>query len=313
MPAVVIFDRRCRFVRVNKIFAEMTGTSLILHLGRSLPEVLPLPLAEQLEETVLRVFAQEEPVRNLELSGLGGEPRQPWTWLASAYPVSTHPHEVRWVGVIVLDASERKRAEEALRKTEKLAATGRLAAAIAHEINNPLEAITNLLFLLRNYSHLDEQAINYVTMAEHEAHRIAEIAQQTLRFYRQSTRPVRANLGELIDSVLSLYRSKLNAMGIEVQRKYDQEIDLFCFAGELHQVFANLVGNALDACNNGSRLQLCASRSRNWKTPERTGIRFTVADSGSGMEPAVRAHAFDAFYTTKEMIGTGLARTPAEV
>ncbi len=98
------------------------------------------------------------------------------------------------MGVIVLDASDRKRSEDALRKTEKLAATGRLAASIAHEINNPLEAITNLLFLLRNFCQLDEPALNYVAMAEHEAKRISEITQQTLRFYRQSTLPTRANM-----------------------------------------------------------------------------------------------------------------------
>ena len=207
---LAFFDRRCRFVRVNQVFADMTGVSLSRHLGRTLPELLPQPVAQELENTVLRVFAAEEPVRNLELSGQGGSKR-PWTWLASAYPVRTNPQQVRWVGVIVLDASDRKRSEEALRKTEKLAATGRLAASIAHEINNPLEAITNLLFLLRNFSQLEETAANYVAMAEHEAKRISEITQQTLRFYRQSTLPTRANLAELLNSVLSLYQGRLNS------------------------------------------------------------------------------------------------------
>src|SRR5262249_15520048 len=151
------------------------------HLGRTLPELLQQPVAHDLENAVLRVFASEEPVRNLELSGQtavsdGGNPR-PWTWLASAYPVRTNPKQVRWVGVIVLDASDRKRSEEALRKSEKLAVTGRLAASIAHEINNPLEAVTNLLFLLRNYGNLDEQGARYVDMAELEVRRVAEITQ----------------------------------------------------------------------------------------------------------------------------------------
>ncbi len=136
-----------------------------------------------------RVFSTEGAVRNLELSGEGGKPRRPWTWLISAYPVRTTPNQVRWVGIIALDASERKRSEEALRRSEKLAVTGRLAASIAHEINNPLEAITNLLFLLRNFSELPESATQYVTMAEYEVRRIAEITQQTLRFYRQPTQP----------------------------------------------------------------------------------------------------------------------------
>ncbi len=293
-------------MRVNQVFANMTGVSLSRHLGRTLSELLPQPVAQELENTVLRVFAAEKPVGNLELSVQGGPRNRPWTWLASAYPVRTQPQQVRWVGVIVLDASDRKRNEEALRRTEKLAATGRLAASIAHEINNPLEAITNLLFLLQNFCQLDETATNYVAMAQHEARRIAEITQQTLRFYRQSTLPTRANLGELLDSVLSIYNGRLNTMNIRVEREYDAALDLFCFAGELRQVFANLVGNALDASSAGGRLVVRARRSHNWKDRARSGVRFTVADTGTGMEPEVRERAFEAFFTTKEVTGTGL-------
>jgi signal transduction histidine kinase/HAMP domain-containing protein len=303
---LAFFDRRCRFVRVNQVFAGMTEVPLSRHLGRTLPELLPQPVAQQLENTVLRVFQEEEAVRNLELTGEHGSSARPWTWLASAYPVRTTLNQVRWVGVIVLDASDRKRNEEALRKTEKLAATGRLAASIAHEINNPLEAITNLLFLLRNFCKLEDPALNYVVMAEHEARRIAEITQQTLRFYRQSTLPARANMSELLDSVLSLYHGRLNGLSIEVVRDYDAAMDLFCFAGEVRQVFANLVGNSIDATPEGGRLTVRARRSRNWKDPAQEGVRFMVADTGSGMEPQVRPHVFEAFFTTKEVTGTGL-------
>jgi len=303
---LAFFDRRCRFVRVNQVFADMTSVSLSRHLGRTLPELLPQPVAQELEDTVLKVFAGDEPVRNLELIGQSSRGGRPWTWLASAYPVHTDPQQVRWVGVIVLDASDRKRSEEALRKTEKLAATGRLAASIAHEINNPLEAITNLLFLLRNYCQLEDPALNYVVMAEHEAKRISEITQQTLRFYRQSTLPTRANMGDLLDSVLSLYHGRFNTLNIVVEKDYDAEMDLFCFSGELRQVFANLVGNAIDASTGGGRLLIRARRSHNWKDPSQAGVRFAVADTGTGMEPAVRERVFEAFFTTKEVTGTGL-------
>lgn len=299
-------DRRCRLVRVNQVFADMTGVSLSRHLGRTLPELLPQPAAQQLESTVLRVFTSEEPVRDLELNGRNGSKGHPWTWLASAYPVRTTPRQVRWVGVIVMDASDRKRSEDALRKTEKLAATGRLAASISHEINNPLEAITNLLFLLRNFCKLEDPALNYVVMAEHEAQRITEITQQTLRFYRQSTLPTRANMGELLGSVLILYHGRLNTLNIEVEREYDPEMDLFCFSGELRQVFANLIGNSIDATAAGGRLLIRARRSQNWKQPGQIGVRFAVADTGTGMEPAVRERVFEAFFTTKEVTGTGL-------
>jgi signal transduction histidine kinase len=220
--------------------------------------------------------------------------------------VRTTLQQIRWAGIIVLDASDRKRSEDALRKAEKLAVTGRLAASIAHEINNPLEAITNLLFLLRNYCELKDPALNYVTMAEYEVRRIAEITQQTLRFYRQTTHPARTKMKELLDSVLSLYQGRFNSLNIHVERDYDPELDLFCFAGEIRQVFANLVGNSIDALAAGGRLRVRARRSRNWKDPEQTGVRFTTADTGAGMEPDVSKRAFEAFFTTKEVTGTGL-------
>ncbi|MGB6192979.1 MAG: ATP-binding protein [Terracidiphilus sp.] len=303
---LAFFDRRCRFVRVNHVFAGMTGIPLSRHLGRTLPELLPQPIAQTLQNTVSAVFASEQPVRNLEVSGESDQPKRPWTWLVSAYPVHTSPSQIRWAGVIVLDTSERKRNEEALRRTEKLAAAGRLAASIAHEINNPLEAITNLLFLLRNYCRLDESAMNYVKLAEHEARRIAEITQQTLRFYRQSTLPARTNLADVLDSVLGLYQVRLHNLGIQVQREYDPAMDLYCFAGEIRQVMANMVGNAIDATAGGGRLILRARRSRNWKNPEQGGVRFTIADTGSGFDREVREHIFEAFFTTKEVTGTGL-------
>jgi PAS domain S-box-containing protein len=303
---LAFLDRNCRFVRVNQIFADLTGVTVSRHLGRTLTDLLPASVAKEVENAVQHVFSSEEAVRNLELNGEGGKPRRPWTWLISAYPVRTTPTQVRWVGVIALDASDRKRSEEALRRSEKLAVTGRLAASIAHEINNPLEAITNLLFLLRNFSDLPEGAQQYATMAEYEVRRIAEITQQTLRFYRQPTQPARATLSELLDSVLSLNQGRISALDIRLERDYEPELSLFCFAGEIRQVFANLVGNAIDASSAGGRLLLRARRSRDWKNPAQTGIRFAIADNGAGMEPEIREHIFEAFFTTKEVTGTGL-------
>jgi PAS domain S-box-containing protein len=303
---LAFFDRRCRFVRVNRIFAETTGIPLSRHLGRTLPEVLPSAVAHQLEKTIEGVFEKDEPVRDVELTGTTAASARSWTWIASAYPIRTTPNQVRWVGLIVMDASDRKRSEEALRKTEKLAATGRLAASIAHEINNPLEAITNLLYLLINHAQLEEPALGYAMMADHEVRRISEITQQTLRFYRQSTLPTRTNLADILDSVMRLYQGRVRNLGIQIDRKYDASIDLYCFAGEVRQVFANLIGNAIDAMPDGGKLTVRARRSRDWRNPDRTGVRFQVADTGSGMLPGVQKHIFEAFFTTKEVTGTGL-------
>ncbi|HEY1803314.1 MAG TPA: ATP-binding protein [Terracidiphilus sp.] len=299
-------DHNGRFVRVNQIFADLTGVTVSRHLGRTLTDLLPKGVTAEIDGAVQRVFQTEEPVRNLELNGEGGQLRRPWTWLISAYPVRTTPHQVRWVGIIALDASDRKRNEETLRRTEKLAVTGRLAASIAHEINNPLEAITNLLFLLRSSNDLPDTARQYVTMADNEVRRISEITQQTLRFYRQPTHPARVPAEELMDSVLQLYQSRVHALDLQVDRDYEMGLTIFCFAGEIRQVFANLVGNAVDASSTGGRLTLRTRRSRNWRNPAQSGVRFTVADTGAGMDDEVQKRIFEAFFTTKESTGTGL-------
>ena len=303
---LVFFDRQCRIVRVNHVFAEMTGVALSRHLGRTLPEVLPARIAARLEEAVGHVIKAETAVHDLELEGKSDKADETWTWLVTAYPVRPTAEAVRWVGAIVIDVSERKRSEDALRRTEKLAATGRLAASIAHEINNPLEAITNLLYLLRRFCQLDASALNYVTIAEREVRRMSEITQQTLRFYRQSTLPARASMEELLDAVLDMYSARMATLGISVERKYDPQLDMFCFAGEIRQVISNLVSNAMDASTGGGRLLVRARRSRDWGHPQREGIRLTVADTGSGMNAEAKARLFEAFFTTKGATGTGL-------
>ena len=303
---LAFFDPGCRFTRVNQVFADLTGVPPSRHLGRTIPELLPHPAAQHIARALHQVFNEQEPSHSFELSGQNARTGRHWTWIVSAYPVRTKPQQIRWAGIIVMDASDRKRSEEALRKAEKLAVAGRLAASIAHEINNPLEAITNILFLLKNYTGLQDPALNYVSMAEHEVRRISEITQQTLRFYRQPTMPARIKMSELVGSVLSMYQGRLNSLNLSVERDYDPDLDLFCYAGEIRQVLANMVGNSIDASSTGGRLIVRARRSRNWKNPRQQGVRFSVADSGSGMDSEVRKRAFEAFYTTKETTGTGL-------
>ena len=211
---------------------------------------------------------------------------------------------IKMVG-IAMDVTQRKKAEDALRRSEKLAATGRLAASIAHEINNPLEAVTNLLFLISSYD-LSEEARAYLGLAEKELARVGDIATQTLRFYRQSYAPVTARVSELVDSVLKVYQSRLQAANVKVLKDYGEVSDLKCMSGEIRQVLANLVGNALDAMGNGGVLRLRIRAGRNWRNSWEPGIRITVADNGSGITAGILPRIFEPFVTTKESTGTGL-------
>jgi signal transduction histidine kinase len=207
-----------------------------------------------------------------------------------------------------MEITQRLQAEEALRKTEKLAAAGRLAASIAHEINNPLEAVTNLLYLLQTHPELDSTAREYVSTAQAELARVSEITQQTLRFYRQSTFPVRTQVAEVLDSVLALHQLRLGSARITVERELDPTVALFGFSGELRQLFANLIGNAIDAMVGGGRLIVRAryGTGRSLRGGWCDGVRVTVSDTGTGMSEETQRRLFEPFYTTKDATGTGL-------
>lgn len=336
------FDSKCRYVRLNQFLAEIDNISIGRHLGRTVQDVFPGStvgsMAVELEKAIEQVFSTGLPVRDLELRcELGRLPNHPRMWLVSLYPVriggegavadrlrgepgsaaadpgldnaeeavAREAAPSRWVGAVIVDTTERKLSEEMLRRTEKLAATGRLAASIAHEINNPLEAVTNLLYLLRQQP-LDAEAREYTEMAQQELARVSQITQQTLRFYRQSSKPVLVNPADVLDAVLSLHHGRVNAARVEVNRRYRAGGELQAFSGEIRQLFANLVGNALDAMPKGGRLFLSVRPSRAWNRPDTPGVRIVIADTGSGMNPEIRKRIFDAFFTTKEATGTGL-------
>jgi signal transduction histidine kinase len=199
---------------------------------------------------------------------------------------------------------ERRLAEEALRKTEKLAVLGRLASSIAHEINNPLEAVMNLLHLLSGTA-LNDQQRQFVDTAQQELARVTEIAAHTLTFNRQSNKRSQASAAAILDSVLALYETRLAGSSVTIERRFQKTAPILCYPGELRQVFANLIGNAFDATRNGGRIIL---RERAWVHPKtcQQGVRITVADTGQGMSAEVKRHLFEAFYSTKEFQGTGL-------
>jgi len=206
--------------------------------------------------------------------------------------------------LICNDITEQRRAERLLAENEKLTLMGQLAATIAHEINNPLEAVLNLLYLVRGAESL-KHAREFTARAEEEVQRAADIATHTLQFYRQQTSPTSTNLADLLGSVLVLFKGKLALAKVVVQLEKERGVELTCYSSELRQVMANLVQNAIQAMPKGGRLRLRVRRSMDWRT-DKPGVRVTVADTGRGMSPGTRKHIYDAFFTTKGTNGTGL-------
>jgi signal transduction histidine kinase len=202
----------------------------------------------------------------------------------------------------VRDAAERQvHSDEALRNTEKLAAAGRLAATMAHEVNNPLEALGNLLFLVENSSNLD-QAKSFAQLASHELGRISEIVQQTLRFHRAPAKPELIDLGELVTSAVALFRGKMLERHISEHVQARRTL-AYCSAGEIRQALVNLIGNALDAMPNGGQLFVRITQVTHRGAHY---ARITVADTGSGIRKDIRENLFTQFFTTKGSRGTGL-------
>lgn len=205
---------------------------------------------------------------------------------------------------ICMDINARKLAEQALRNSEKLAATGRLAATMAHEINNPLEAVTNLLFLARSDATVGDEARHYLTMADEELRRVGHIARRTLSFYRDSASPAALDIAQALEDVLGLFHSKLESKHIQVIRKYRGPATVLCNGAEIRQVLSNIVLNAIDACPDGGRLHVRVSPAG--EDAGRSGVRICVADNGCGIRPQDRGKLFEPFFTTKKDVGTGL-------
>ncbi len=210
---------------------------------------------------------------------------------------------VRWFGTNTAMEAQYK-AEAALREAEKLAVVGRLAASIAHEINNPLEGVTNLIYLARLAAD-NQETKSYLSAAEKELARVSQITNQTLRFHKQQTAATATDVSELLESILTLYRGKLSREGIELVVEKRETPVLVCYAGEVRQVLANLIGNALDAMRKGGRLHIRLRPATNWRDG-RPGARFTIADTGHGIPKEVRKRIYEPFFTTKGEVGTGL-------
>jgi len=223
-------------------------------------------------------------------------------------PVRDASGNVVAASTIARDITQTKRAEEALRNSERLAVAGRMAATIAHEINNPLETVTNVLYLLSKNPTLDETARSYIKVADEELRRISQITRTTLGLYRdRDSTPVQVNVVELLETIIMLYQRQLQAVGAQVETRFRSTGMVQGVSGELRQVFSNLIANAIDALDStGTHLWVRVHDAIDWQHNQRTGMRVTIADNGAGMSAETLANLFQAFYTTKGSKGTGV-------
>ncbi len=287
-------------VYVNPAFEVMTGYSLEEVQGKNcrfLQGSDPDPASITLLREAIR--DQREVVVILKNFRKDGTPF--WNEL-SLSPIRNRDGALTHFVGIQTDVTARVEIEAALRESEKLAAVGRLASSIAHEINNPLESVMNLLYLAQTEPDL-EASRRYVAHADKELQRVALITSQSLRFYKQSSRPQAILPADLLTSVLDLYESKAENSSVTILRDpRHQRADhpIVCLESEIRQVLNNLIRNALDSMHaTGGRLIL---RTR----PQAHGVLFTIADTGSGIAPHTRAQLFKPFFTTKGIAGTGL-------
>ncbi|HXS77706.1 MAG TPA: ATP-binding protein [Terracidiphilus sp.] len=217
----------------------------------------------------------------------------------------TMNHEGDAVLEVIRDITAQMQAEEALRETEKLAAMGRVAGIIAHEINNPLAAITNIFFLLRNHPSLDEEARHCAALAEQELQRVSHITRQTLSFYRESKTPIAVTLTELLDDVLGLQERQVLNSHIKLRKRYFAPGMVHGFPVELRQVFLNLISNAIQAMPDGGNLGITVRDTYDW-TVRRRGIAVSIVDTGIGVKAQDSKRLFEPFFSTKSTKGTGL-------
>jgi signal transduction histidine kinase len=203
----------------------------------------------------------------------------------------------------ILNRSDRMQrdAEIALLRNEKIGTAGRMATSVAHEINNPLEAVGNLLFLLRSSDIPEQTRLEYLTLADEEIRRVAAIARRTLGFYREDSAPSIVSPAEVVESVFEIYRSKLMQKGTVIEFSMDSTARVFVRQGELRQIIANLVSNAIDALPKiDSRFRVVVAAA------EDGTVRIDMIDNGHGIPPANLPRIFEPFFTTKQAVGTGL-------
>ena len=301
--AVVSTDAAGNVSFLNLVAQQLTGWDYADAQGRPLREVLRIvdeTTRTEIEDPVEGVRDSQSAV--LLLSRL----QQEYPIELTAAPIRNDRGDLVGVVIVFRDITQRRQTEQALRTSERLAQAGRLSATIAHEIRNPLDTVSNLIYLLRHEKEASAASSQYLEMASDELARIAQITGQLLTFHREARAPIDVDLTDVIQSVLILHAPQVRRSHVRVEQRLHTRRPVRGYPGELRQVFSNLIGNAIDAMAHGGKLVVHVRESSLASDPSRKGVRVTIMDSGAGIPLGVRRNLFAPFYTTKGEKGTGL-------
>jgi PAS domain S-box-containing protein len=304
--AVIVTDRLGKISFLNPVAEALTGVDVDNAKGRNIAQVFPLfdeLTGAAAENPVTKIVSEGNVVGLANHSVLKHADGYLIPIEDSAAPIRDDMGKLIGVVVVFRDVTSERKTQDMLRKSEKLAAAARLSATVAHEINNPLEAVGNLIYLAKGNPDASPEIVKSLSIAEQELERVAHITRQTLGFYRESNEARQVELPPLIESVLRLYSNKLSSKNIHIERDFGQCPPMLGVPGELKQVISNLVSNAVDAVSPNGKICL---RLQGVENHNGGRIQLVIEDDGPGIAPEHRARIFEPFFTTKKDIGTGL-------
>ena len=294
---LIVVDPEGRIVRANRSFLSMLALAVSEAEGLPVGTVFESRFSTSFDEVLKRSGDSQQPI---ELTW-----KNCW-FRVRCQQISEEPERPGGYILLLNEATEYKKMQETLKMSERLAATGRLAHTIAHEINNPLEAMANLLYLVQASTSLDMQAREYLDQAELELERVSQITREMLAYHRDSKRPVAAAPHGVVTGVIAMFRARMLTNRVQWETRLTATRSVLIHPGEMRQALGNIVNNALDAIGpEGGLLRVHCFDSTDMRTGKQ-GVRFVFSDSGSGIPEDVRPRIYDAFYTTKDAGGSGI-------
>jgi PAS domain S-box-containing protein len=296
-------SRDLRYVAVNPAYAQMAGIPAEQIEGRAIVEVMGEKSWEIIRPHVDRVLRGERVEYETALTFSPGGLHH----LHVVYtPERNGAGEVVGWFASVSDMTQLKRFEKKLQEVERMAAAGQLAASLAHEINNPLNSVTNLLYLIEHHEGVSAEAAKLVTTAERELTRVSRIVKQSLSYYRVGAVAGELDLASIVEESIQIFGGRMERAGIHISKEITAGTTLIGFPGEIRQVIDSLLLNAEEAMPDGGRLRISVRHSSNWRDHHEPGVRLTIADTGCGISREHFPHLFEPFFTTKAEKGSGL-------